>query len=201
MTNRSKTVILASSSPRRAQLVRALGLTPRIIPSSADETFDPAMAPKDVVVHLARCKAEAVCAQLRNEAGQVEGIVIGADTIVVIDGKILGKPVSPAHAVSMLLELQGRTHEVYTGLAVMDASSGVMMADYRVTKVRMKANSRQRLERYVATGEPMDKAGAYGIQELGAVLVESIDGDYFTVVGLPVALLSDMLENFGVAVM
>lgn len=199
MISDNKPLVLASSSPRREQLLRSIGLKARILPSEAEEQFDPALAPESVVLELAGRKAAAVAHKLR-ENGE-RGIVIGADTIVVLEGRVLGKPENRRHALEMLSSLQGCQHEVYTGVALVDTETGDSARGCRMTRVRMKPSSHERLERYVDTGEPLDKAGAYAIQGIGATLVESMEGCYFNVVGLPLSLLSDMLDEFGVKIL
>jgi len=189
-------IILASSSPRRETLLRSIGISARIIPSDAEESYDPSHSPSNIVCALAMRKAHSV-AQMQM-AVHGAGIIIGADTIVVLAGQVLGKPKSRAHAIEMLSLLQGKKHEVYTGVAIVDARTGITRSDYSKTIVRMKPCSQDKVERYVDTGEPMDKAGAYAIQGLGAMLIDGIEGCYFNVVGLPLSLLSDMLEEFGI---
>ena len=146
-----------------------------------------------MVQHLAATKAADV-AKRAEQAG-----VIGADTIVVRDGGVIGKPRDREDAVHILTSLQGRAHEVYTGIALSypDRGERRMLTDYRMTKVYMRSLSREAIERYVETGEPLDKAGAYGIQGIGACLVERIEGCYFNVVGLSLALLTEMMERCG----
>jgi len=180
-------LVLASASPRRRQLLELLGLIPEVIPSDIDETWRNGEAPGAHAERLAREKAA-----VRAGPGSV---VIGADTIVVIDGAILGKPADAAEARAMLRRLSGREHEVFTAVAV--AHGGRMASDVARTIVRFRALDDGTIADYVATGEPMDKAGAYGIQGFGAVLVERIDGDYFTVMGLGLGLLADLLAGLG----
>lgn len=191
---RIRQLILASSSPRRKQLLEGLGLRFVIHPSDEEESIPAADAPSDIVQALSLAKASRVASQFDS------GLVIGADTIVVCDDEVLGKPANEQAAFSMLSKLQGRSHYVYTGVAIADAGTGATMVAHNRTEVFMKAMSESRIRQYIATGEPEDKAGAYGIQGFGATIVERIDGDYFTVVGLPLGLLSDMLESFGVRV-
>jgi septum formation protein len=185
-------IILASGSPRRARLLEQIGFTFRVQPAAVDETPLPEETAAALVERLAVAKARAVAAL------HPDALVIGGDTEVALDGEILGKPADPADAVAMLLRLQGRGHRVESGVAVVapggDVRSAVVGAD-----VRFRPFDRELAEAYVATGEPMDKAGAYGIQGRGAVLVESIRGDYFTIMGLPVARLVRMLEALGFA--
>ncbi|WP_068500032.1 Maf family protein [Paenibacillus kribbensis] len=192
-------IILASTSPRRKELLAFLRLPFEVMPSHADESTPESWTPQQIVETLAVRKAEAVV----NVAAQSEeaGLVIGSDTIVVLDGLVLGKPADHADAVRMLTALQGRTHLVYTGVACLHTVTGKTLVRHRQTKVTMKPLSHEQIVAYVNTGEPSDKAGAYGIQGMGATLVESIQGCYFNVVGLPLSLLSDMLSDFGVNVL
>ncbi|MFD2329772.1 Maf family protein [Cohnella sp. GCM10020058] len=188
------TLVLASTSPRRQQLIGLLGLPVEIVPSYADEDTPEDWRPARIVEALAHRKASAVL----DRASQTPGaIVVGSDTIVVLDGDVLGKPKDREDAVSMLTRLAGRVHEVYTGLCCIEAASGRAVVSHSVTRVFMRALSKDQIARYVDSGEPMDKAGAYGIQEIGAMLVERIEGDFFTVVGLPVSMLAAQLGEFG----
>lgn len=152
------------------------------------------MPPGDLVEYLALKKAKAVASQ------RERGLVIGADTIVTMEGKVLGKPGNPAEALDMLNALQGRVHHVYTGVAVIDSAGGREATSHVCTAVSFRRAGRAELEAYVATGEPMDKAGAYGIQGKGSVFIDRIEGCYFNVVGLPLAKLATMLQGFGIDV-
>ena len=185
-------IILASGSPRRKALLEQIGLTDyRIAVPDADEHVDGAPAPDALVELLSRRKAQAVRAR--------EGarpLIIAADTVVSLDGRILGKPRDAAQAVQMLAALSGREHAVYTGFTVLQGERAV--TEHERTLVSFRPLDRGEIERYLATGEPMDKAGAYGIQGVGAVLVQGIRGDYFNVMGLPVCRLSRALARFGV---
>ncbi|MGR6763849.1 Maf family protein [Paenibacillus sp. T2-29] len=192
-------IILASTSPRRKELLAYLRLPFEVVPSHADESTPESWTPQQIVETLAARKAEAV---VRTAAQSEEaGLVIGSDTIVVLEDSVLGKPVDHADAVRMLTALQGRTHRVYTGVACIHTGTGKMLVRYRQTEVTMKPLNQEQIVAYVNTGEPSDKAGSYGIQGMGATLVESIQGCYFNVVGLPLSLLSDMLSDFGVNVL
>lgn len=188
----STKIILASASPRRSELLQGLGLAFHIHPSEADEVIAEGTKPDDAVKLLSLLKAQSVASHYN------EGIVIGSDTIVVCDGSILGKPHNDEDALRMLSLLQGRSHFVYSGITIVDASTGLYRVAYSRTEVWMKQLTEHILQRYILTGEPRDKAGSYAIQGYGATLVERIDGDYFTVVGLPLRLLSDMLIEFDV---
>lgn len=197
----SKKLILASSSPRRQELIRALQLPYEIRVSDVNEDTEPGLSPKEVVEQLSSRKASAVYESYKVEyADRAEGIVIGSDTIVVLDGEVLGKPKDKQDAFRMLKALQGRAHQVYSGVACMDLHTSQKLVAHQVTLVYMKPLTDEQIERYIDTGEPMDKAGSYGIQGLGATIVERIEGDYFNVVGLPMSLLSDLLRRLGVAV-
>jgi septum formation protein len=174
-------IVLASGSPRRGEILTNAGIPfTREVPTDIDETPSPAEPPRDYVVRLAQEKAESVEAT----AGR---IVLGADTTVVVDGAILGKPSGPADAAHMLRLLSGRSHEVITGICLRSARGQV--SDAAITRVWFASLSDSEIEAYVASGEPMDKAGAYGIQGLASKFVERVDGCYFNVMGLPVALV------------
>ncbi|KAF6573077.1 Maf family protein [Paenibacillus sp. FSL M8-0228] len=192
-------IILASTSPRRKELLAFLRLPFEVVPSHADESTPESWTPQQIVETLAARKAQAVVNTVTQS--KEAGLVIGSDTIVVLDGSVLGKPADHADAVRMLTALQGRTHRVYTGVACIHTGTGEVLVRHRQTEVTMKPLSQEQIVAYVNTGEPSDKAGAYGIQGMGATLVESIQGCYFNVVGLPLSLLSDMLSDFGVNVL
>ncbi|MCL5289651.1 MAG: Maf family protein [Bacillota bacterium] len=187
-------IILASASPRRQELLKNLGLEFKIEASEVDETLDETMSAAQQVEELAERKASVVAAQ------NTRGLVIGADTLVVLGGKPLGKPADREEAIQMLGSLQGRSHEVFTGLAVIDAATGRSIVTHQATAVRFKPLSLEQIQRYVATGEPYDKAGAYAVQGKASVFIDSIRGCYFNVVGLPVAKLADALRTFGVEI-
>jgi septum formation protein len=188
------TIILASNSPRRKELLRQIGLDFRVDPADVDESVLPGESPEGYAVRVALDKARAAAAR----AGT--GIVVAADTIVVLDEEILGKPADPGDAERMLKLLSGNVHRVITGLAVMDAATGKALTRASITRVWFRSLTLPEIISYVATGEPLDKAGAYGIQERGALLVDKIDGCYFNVVGLPLSLLGELLLSFGVDV-
>jgi septum formation protein len=182
-------IVLASGSPRRKHLLEMLRIPFRVIPPDVDEHVRPGEQPDAYVTRLSRAKAEAV---VRRAPGDV---ILAADTTVVLDGAIFEKPTSPAHAVEMLSRLQGQTHQVMTAVAV--ARDGDVAQALDVSRVTFRPADRATLEAYVATGEPMDKAGAYAIQGLGAPLIERVDGDFFGVMGLPLRLALDLLAQFG----
>ena len=182
-------IVLASSSPRRKQLLEMLRIPFRVIPPDVDEHVLPGERPHDYVTRLSRAKAQAVVAHVPGE------VVLAADTTVVLGGKIFEKPSSPANAVEMLEQLQGRTHEVLTAVAV--AENGRLEQALDVSRVTFRPNARHTLEEYVATGEPLDKAGAYAIQGLASRFVTRIEGSYSNVVGLPVAVVYELCARAG----
>ena len=184
-------IVLASQSPRRQDLLGQMGLEFTTRSPQIDEDAFQGRDARDLVQTLSREKARWVAAQLPGDP-----IVIGADTVVVRDGTILGKPKDPAEARAMLASLSGRTHQVYTGITVCQGDKVVTQAEE--TQVTFRPLTQQEIACYVATGEPMDKAGAYGIQGLGGLLVAGIQGDYHNVVGLPVCRLGQILRDFGV---
>jgi septum formation protein len=241
LTVKPKTLILASSSPRRQELIRSLKLPCEIMASDVDESTASGLSPAQVVEELSLRKARAVFQRL--EARSNPGIVIGSDTIVVLDNHILGKPVDEADAFRMLKSIQGRKHQVYSGVACIDTGSGdekagppvtrpfeigepmekagdamylgdtgqyrilsespsgqpKAMIGHTVTKVTFRPMSDEEIEAYVKTGEPLDKAGSYGVQGLGSVFIERIEGDFYSVMGLPLNLLYQMLLKFGIS--
>ncbi len=188
--------ILASSSPRRSDLLNQIGLDFEVIPSRFEESQVNASDPVELVRTLAREKAGTVASEVEGEA-----IVLGADTIVLLDGEILGKPRDEAEARSMLGRLAGRTHRVLTGVALIRRPNGPILVEHEETAVTMRNLTPGQIAAYVASGEPMDKAGAYAVQGLGSVLVEGLQGDYFNVVGLPLPRLALMLEPLGLDVL
>lgn len=182
-------IILASASPRRQELLRIICDNFVVEPADIDESVSNSISLTDYPEHLAVQKAEHI-----HNNGHYDDIVIGGDTGVFIDGVMLGKPKSYADACEMLSRLSGRTHKVITGCAVFFKDR--MFSFSQTTLVEFYKLSKEEIETYVNTGEPMDKAGAYGIQGKGAVLVKSIEGDYYNVIGLPVALLNQKLSAF-----
>jgi nucleoside triphosphate pyrophosphatase len=182
-------LVLASSSPRRADLLAQMGLGVEIFPANVDERYTEGEEPAAHVERLARAKAEEVA---RSHPG---ALVVGGDTVVVDGGLVLGKPTAPDEAVSMLLALSGRTHLVLSAAALCGSPGTVSAVGH--AEVRFRAFDEGEARAYVATGEPMDKAGAYGIQGMGAALVEEIQGDYYTVVGFPLGRFLGLLRRFG----
>lgn len=185
-------IILASASPRRSELLAQIGLEFRVLPSDFDEASVQAASPAELVKALALGKAGSVA------AGLASGLVIGADTIVVRDDQVLGKPTDDEDAARMLRQLADGWHQVMTGIAIIDAASGRCLSAVEATGVKMRALSEAEIAAYVASGEPSDKAGAYAIQGLASLFIERIDGCYANVVGLPLFRLGLLLQEFGV---
>ena len=184
-------LILASQSPRRRALLRQIGVDDfTVLATDSDESYDPRWSPEELVSRLSARKAAAAAAQAGPDA-----IVIAADTMVFLDHERLGKPADGDDAFRMLSDLSGREHTVRTGVTV--RRGDLSRTEVEATAVRFRPLTAEEIRRYIATGEPMDKAGAYGIQGLGALLVEGIRGDYFNVMGLPVLRLARMLRAFG----
>jgi septum formation protein len=180
-------VVLASASPRRRELLRLVGIEHTVIPADIDEAHPPGESPAAYAERLARENAGAI--------DRDDAVVIGSDTIVVVDGDVLGKPRDHEQAVAMLRRLSGRAHVVMTGVAV--AWRGRMSSGVEEAGVTFRALSDDEIRRYVETGEPMDKAGAYGIQGFGATIVDRVDGDYFAVMGLPLNRLVRLCRALG----
>lgn len=185
-------IILASNSPRRRELLEQVGITGfQVISPDVDERVEPGLSPAGMVEELSLRKARAAA----DKTGP-DGLIIAADTVVALDGAVLGKPRDEADAFAMLSALSGREHRVYTGVSVLRGDRAV--TEHEETAVCFRALAPGEIWGYIATGEPMDKAGAYGIQGIGALLVSGIRGDYCNVVGLPVFRLGRMLARFGV---
>lgn len=187
-------IILASKSPRRRQLLEQMGLEFRVLTAQADEAMDPAKPVDQEIGRVSCLKAEAVRAQV-----QPEDLIIAADTLVCVDGKRLGKPHSPQEAEDMLRLLSGRAHTVMTGVSVVCGGRTETFTEQ--TKIRFRDLSEAEIRAYVATGEPMDKAGAYGIQGLAGLFVSGMDGDYYNVMGLPICRLTQVLRSFGIVIL
>jgi len=185
-------VVLASRSPRRIELLRSLGLEVVVRPSTYGEEEVAGLAPRELALFHAKEKAREVAASLPREAA----LVLGADTIVELDGRPFGKPADAAEAGAMLRALSGRTHHVHTGYCLWDRRAGERSGCV-TTNVTFVTLRDEQIEEYIATGEPMDKAGAYGIQGRGALLVDRVDGDFYAVMGLPLATLARECEALG----
>src|SRR5689334_2937588 len=180
-------VLLASASPRRRELLNLVGIGHEVCPADIDETYPPGELPRAHAERLAREKALAIDAS--------DAVTIGSDTIVVVDGLVLGKPRDRAHAAEMLRQLSGRSHIVMTGVAA--RWRGELASGLEEVGVTFRQVSDDEIERYIDTGEPMDKAGAYGIQGFGATIVERVDGDYFAVMGLALGRLIQLCREIG----
>lgn len=236
MSTDVKPLILASSSPRRQELIRSLGLPYRIMVSEADESTEPHWSPARIVEELAARKARTVCARCTAEGLQEASVVIGSDTIVVLDGAVLGKPEDAEDAYRMLKALQGRRHQVFSGVACFEVPAGGEarqaeidarlnaaeairlgeLGHYRLapattggtataavghtaSQVTFRPMSDAEIRAYIGTGDPLDKAGSYGIQGLGSLFIERIEGDFYSIMGLPMNLLYQMLQRFGIS--
>ena len=183
-------VILASQSPRRRDLLNLIGIEHEILPANIDESLLPDESPVAHAERLARTKAQAIAVR------EPAAVVIGSDTIVVLDGEILGKPADGGEAARTLARLSGRTHTVFTAVAV--SLRGRTVSGVESVEVTFRSLTAEQIEAYIATAEPMDKAGAYGIQGFGAVIVERVHGDYFAVMGLALGRLVGLLDELGV---
>ncbi|MDL2273814.1 Maf family protein [Oscillospiraceae bacterium OttesenSCG-928-G22] len=181
---------LASTSPRRSKILTSLGVAFKTLTPEVDESMPKDLSPEELVIHLSRTKAESVMDRVKPG-----DILVAADTIVVLDGAPLGKPEDEQDAFHMLATLSGVWHQVYTGLTVTRGDD--MYSETEMTEVKFRELTSNEIETYIETGEPLDKAGAYGIQGRGALFVERIEGDYFNVVGLPVCKLGAMLNLVG----
>ena len=186
-------IILASQSPRRRELLERMGIEHfRVVTPDIDEHMDRALPPDELVKRISAEKAQAVARQL----GDTPAVIIAADTVVALDGAVLGKPADQKDAFAMLSTLSGKRHQVYTGVSVA-GPQGLQSVSER-TEVVFHPLTEEEIRAYIATGEPMDKAGAYGIQGYGALLIEGIRGDYYNVMGLPVCRLGRMLAQVGI---
>ena len=184
-------IILASASPRRRELLETLNVRRlEIIPARAQEQLHPELSPAELVRELARAKAAEVA------ENNPDAVVIGADTVVSVDGAVLGKPLNEKDAARMLTMLSGRAHEVFTGVTVI--KNGAAQSFVERTLVHFREISEEEIRAYVATGEPLDKAGAYGIQGLASLFIDGIEGDFFNVMGLPLCRLGLILKTLGV---
>jgi septum formation protein len=187
-------LILASGSPRRRELLERIGLTFSVQAADVDETLVPGLTAQEQVIRLSQLKAQAVAKSVTDDAA-----VLSADTVVVRDGEILGKPKSPEDAAAMLKSLSGRSHLVLTGMTLWTPEGA--RSHCEETEVHIRDLSEKEILAYVATGEPLDKAGAYGIQGYAAVFVEKLVGDYYNVMGLPLCALTPMLRAAGIPVL
>lgn len=193
-------LILASASPRRREILAQVGAECEVIPAKGEELLT-STEPKEAVLQLSCQKAEETAGRLSGDAGNI--VVLGADTIVSLDGAILGKPKDKKDAVRMLGLLNGREHSVFTGVTMIVRGDGKeqIISFYEETRVFMYPMTKEQIQAYTETGEPLDKAGAYGIQGKCAVYIEKIVGDYYNVVGLPVAAIYQNLEKSGIEIL
>ena len=190
-----KAIILASESPRRKELLKKIGLKFKVEPSNYEEDTSSELEPHELAKSLSLEKAKLVAKNHKNV------LVIAADTFVVFEGKILGKPRTKTAAREMLKRIDGKTHSVITGFSIVDSVSNKALSKSVETKVQLRKLSSNEIDAYVESKEPLDKAGAYAIQGLGSVIVEKIEGDYFNVVGLPLSALAESLKEFGVHIL
>jgi septum formation protein len=190
-----KTIILASASPRRKELLRRIGLRFKVDPSNYEENISSELEPHELAKSLSLEKAKLVAEKHMN------ALVIAADTFIVFEGKILGKPRTGTEAKEMLETISGRQHLVITGFTIIDTENNKALSKAVETKVYIRKLSSNEIDAYVESKEPLDKAGAYAIQGLGSVIVEKIEGDYFNVIGLPLSALAESLKNFGVHIL
>ena len=190
-----KKIILASASPRRKELLEKLGLEFEVESSDYEERSAPTVDPCGLVIKNSLAKARAVAARHK------KAIIIAADTIGVIRGKVIGKPHTADEAGRMLRSLSEKSHRVITGFTIIDTETGRTISKSNETKVYFRKLTPPEIDAYVKTGEPLDKAGAYAIQGLGAVVVEKIEGDYYNVIGLPLSALTESLKEFGIFIL
>ena len=190
-----KTIILASASPRRKELLEKINLKFEVDASDCEENIDPGLEPRKIVRQLSIQKAKTVEARHKNS------IIIAADTVGVMGDRILGKPHTKNEARKMLHEISGKSHLVITGFSIIDTTTDKIVTRTVDTRVYIKKLTREEIDAYVKTGEPLDKAGAYAIQGRGAVMVEKIEGDYYNVMGLPLNALTEALKKFGIYVL
>mgnify|MGYP003731702299 CR=1 FL=1 len=189
-------LVLASASPRRKELLKQIGIAFEAVSADIDENSRGFSDASEYVMEMARQKALLVAERLADQ-GEAQGLVLGADTTVVIDGEILGKPTDYDDAFAMIRRIQGKWHEVITGIALVDIKTLTPLVDKECTRVKIRAMTDEMIEAYLATGESFDKAGSYGIQGYGSLMVEKLDGCYFNVMGLPIYRLSTLLEKEG----
>ena len=190
-----KRLILASASPRRRELLDKFGISYEVLPAQGEEIVAPGLAPEEIVRSLAGQKA----AEAAHRANDPEAVILAADTLVELDGTVLGKPGTPERAREMLHALSGKAHRVWSGVCVRQGER--ILSGSECTAVHFRTLSDEEIEAYIATGEPLDKAGAYGYQGLASLFVERIEGDFFNVVGLPLCRTGEMLRSFGISLL
>ncbi len=190
-----KTLVLASASPRRKEILAKTGLAFRVDACESDEAMDPAVSPRALARRLSRQKAASVASRHKNS------IIIAADTFIVFKGRIFGKPHTAAEAGRILRTLNGKAHSVITGFTIMDTVTKKRLTRSVETKVYFRKMAPRELDSYIRSKEPLDKAGAYAIQGLGAALIRKIEGDYHNAVGLPLSAVADALKKFGIRIL
>ena len=190
-----KKIILASSSPRRKNLLSQIGLEFEVDPSDYQEDLTLKMEPKELAEHLSLGKAKDVAKRHK------DSIIIAGDTFCVFEKEILGKPHTPERAKEMLQKLNGKSHSIITGFTIIDTETNKQVSKSIETKVYFRNISEEEIDAYIATGEPLEKAGAYAMQHLGGLFIEKIEGDYFNIIGLPILPLSIELKNFGINIL
>jgi len=190
-----KKIVLASASPRRKELLERIGLKFEVEPSNHEENVNPGLEPHELAKSLSLEKAKLVVENHR------DALVIAADTFIVLDGEILGKPITEDEARRMLETISGKQHSVITGFTIIDTASGKVLSRSEETKVFIRELTSKEIDSYVRSKEPLDKAGAYAIQGLGSVIVKKIEGDYFNVIGLPLSVVTESLKEFGVYIL
>lgn len=190
-----KKIILASASPRRKELLELTGLKFEVEPSNYEENIESDLAPREIALRISLEKAKIVANKHKNV------LVIAADTFILFDGRRLGKPHMENEARKMLEILNGKSHSVITGLTIIDTDNSKVLSRSVETKVYLRKLTPSEIDHYIKSTEPLDKAGAYAIQGLGAVIVEKIEGDYFNAVGLPLSTLTEALKEFGIHVL
>ena len=191
----NKRLILASGSPRRRELLDKFGIDYEILPAQGEESAPPELTPGERVKALAAQKAE----ETAHRVNDPTAVILAADTLVELDGEVLGKPGASERARAMLRALSGREHRVWSGVCIREGER--ILAESECTAVRFRTLSDAEIEAYIATGEPLDKAGAYGYQGLASLFVERIEGDFFNVMGLPVCRMGQMLREFGISLL
>jgi septum formation protein len=191
----TRTIILASASPRRKELLEKIGLVFKVDPSESDESLRPDLKPHEIANAISREKA------LKVAARYPDAIIIAADTFGVLRGKLIRKPSTNKEAKTILSALSGKSHRVITGYTIIDTSTGKTVTNSVETRVYFKKLTASEVDNYIKSGEPLDKAGAYGIQGLGSIIVKQIKGDYYNVMGLPVSALAESLKRFDIRVL
>lgn len=191
-----KKVVLASQSPNRKMILEQVGLKFEICPSDYEEDMTLKMLPIDLVRHLSEGKAKDVAKKYRNQ----DAVIIAAETIVAFENEVFGKPKTPEKAKELLSRLSGKAHSAITGFTIIDTNTGKAISKSVETKVYFKELLPEEIDAYIATGEPLQKAGAYGIQSMGALLVSKIDGDFTNIAGLPIFHVAEELKNFGIKI-